>query len=94
MSGKIRLDAKSKLVEQAVKEEESSLGLIQNKSVSTVRSFRFRNSDIEKLNNLCKGVANINSDVIYNQTDMIRAAIFLLSQQSTEVILENIRKCK
>ncbi|GHT92896.1 hypothetical protein FACS1894122_07320 [Alphaproteobacteria bacterium] len=74
--------------------DDSSLGIISNKNSTVIKSFRLRKTDIEKIRNINNRVNEKNEMSLYNDSDIIRGAIYYLCIQDTETIKESIQRNK
>lgn len=91
-----KIKGKSKLT--ASEEQETSktvgnkplgnLGIIEKKKSRTPRSFRFTNSDLEKLRDLTKEVNELSESMNFNETDVVRALIQLGKESKAPRIIK------
>jgi hypothetical protein len=90
---KLDLSQRSKL-SMSAQNEMNDIGIISRKNSTTIKSFRLRKTDIDKINGIKNSVNEINERGNYNGSDIIRGALYFLSVQDTETIRENIQKSK
>jgi hypothetical protein len=78
-------------------EPEDALGILKkgSQAQNKIKGFRFGPGDLDRLK-ICLDLVNSNNEsaTLYTETDIMRAALYLLSQQTEDKILKGIQACK